>query len=79
MAVFELVAAAIPKNPLSKLSKFQSFLLTSMKMQLNASNFDLAFRFGISATTVGQVFSRWIEAIDVRLAFLVTWPDGESL
>ena len=79
MAVFELVAVAIPKNPLTKLSKFQSFLLTLMKMRLNASNFDLAFRFGISATTVGRVFSRWIEAMDVRLAFLVTWPDRESL
>ena len=79
MAVFELVAAAIPKNPLTKLYKFQSFLLTLMKMRLNASNFDLAFRFGISATTVGRVFSRWIEAMDVRLAFLVTWPDHESL
>ena len=61
MAVFELVAAAIPKNPLSKLIKFQSFLLTLMKMRLNVSNFDLAFRFGISATAVGRVFSRWIE------------------
>ena len=72
MAVFELVAAAIPKNPLTKLSKFQPFLLTLMKMRLNTNNFDLAFRFGISATTVGRVFSRWIEAMDVRLAFLVT-------
>ena len=79
MAVFELVAAVIPENPLSKLSKFQSFTLTLMKMRLDASTFDLAFRFGVSATTASRVFSRWIEAMDVRLAFLVTWPDRESL
>ena len=50
-----------------------------MKMRPNASNLYFAFRFGISATTGGQVFSRWIEAMDVRLAFLITWPDRESL
>ena len=80
MAVFELVAAAIPETrPLSKLSKFQAFILTLMKMRLNASNYDLGFRFGISTTTVGRVFCRWIEAMDARLSFLVTWPDRESL
>jgi hypothetical protein len=48
-------------------------------MRLNASNFDLAFRFGISATTVGRIVTRWVEAMDARLSFLVTWPDRESL
>ena len=79
MAVFDLVAAVIPENPLSRLSKFQSFTLTLMKMRLNVSNFDLAFRFGISATTVGRVLTRWIETMDARLSFLVTWPNRENL
>ena len=79
MAVFDLVATAIPDNPLCKLSKFQSFTLTLMKIRLNVSNFDLAFRFGISATTVGRVFGRWIEVMEARLSFLITWPDRESL
>lgn len=47
MAVFDMAAAALPENPLAKLTKFQSFTLTLMKMWLHASNFDLAFRFGI--------------------------------
>ena len=39
MAVFDQVAAAVlPENPLAKLTKFQSFTLTLMKMRLNASN-----------------------------------------
>ena len=78
MAVFNLVAPVIPEYPLSKLSKFQSFTLTLMKLRLNAANFDLAFRFGVSATTVGRILSRWIEAMNARLAFIVTWPDRES-
>ena len=58
MAVFNLVAGVIPENPLSKLSRFQSFTLTLMKMRLNASNFDLTFRFGVCDTTVSRVFLR---------------------
>lgn len=43
-----------------------------MKMQLHfvyASNLDIAFRFGISATTVDQEFTRWIEAMDAQSHF----------
>ncbi len=42
-----------------------------MKLRLSASNYDLGFRFGISESTVGRVFSRWIEAMDARLSFLI--------
>ena len=79
MAVFNLVAPVIPEFPLSKLSKFLSFTLTLMKLRINAANFDLAFRFGASATTVGRILSRWTEVMNVRLAFIVTWLDWESL
>jgi len=79
MAVFNLVSAAIPESPTSRLSKFQAFVLTLMKLRLNVSNYDLGFRFGISASTVSRVFSKWIEAMDVRLSFLITWPDRENI
>ena len=79
MAVFNLVSVAIPESPTSKLSKFQAFVLTLMKLRLDVSNYDLGFRFGISASTVSRVFSKWIEAMDIRLSFLITWPDRENL
>ena len=78
MAIFNILAPVIPEYPLSKLSKFQSFTLTLMKLRLNEANLDLVFRFGVSATTVGRILSRWIEAMHVRLAFIDTWPDCES-
>ena len=28
--------------------------------------------------TVSRVFAKWIEAMDIRLSFLITWPDRES-
>ena len=79
MSVFNLVAAGIPESPISKLTQFESFTLTLMKLRLNVANFDLAFRFGVCATTVGRIFSKWIDAMNVRLSFLVLWPDRESL
>ena len=79
MAIFKLVSTIIPDGGAAKLGKFEYFILTLMKLRLNASNYDLGFRFGISESSVSRVFSKWIEALDVRLSFLVTWPDRESL
>ena len=50
-----------------------------MKLGLNASNYNLAFRFGISTSTVSRLFSKWIEAVDIWLSFLITWPNHESI
>ena len=74
-----LVSAVIPKHPASKLSNFQAFTLTLMKVRLNLRNFDLGFRFGISESTLGRLFCKWIEIMDIRLKFLITWPDRETL
>ena len=52
MALFNLVSVAILESPTSKLSKFQAFVLTLMKLRLDVSNYDLGFRFGISVSAV---------------------------
>ncbi|XP_019859329.1 PREDICTED: uncharacterized protein LOC100640513 [Amphimedon queenslandica] len=79
MAVFHLVSGAIVGNPLSKLDKFACFTMVLMKLRLNANNSDLAFRFGVSESTVSRVFSKWIKVMDVRLNFLITWPKRELI
>lgn len=65
MALFRLVSVTIPEGGASKLSKFNYFILTLMKLRLNAANFDLGFRFGISKSTVGRAFTKWIEAMEI--------------
>ena len=61
LAVFNLVSSALPMtNGRSKLTHFECFTLTLMKLRLNLSNYDLAFRFSVSESTVGRVFSKWI-------------------
>ena len=79
MSLYTLIATPITETATTKLSKFQCFILTLMKLRLNSSNYDLGFRFGISASTVSRVFARWIEAMDIRLAFLIAWPDQAVL
>ena len=39
MALFKLVSVAIPEGVAAKLSKFDCFILTLMKLRLNASNY----------------------------------------
>ena len=57
MAIFNIVSAGISQKGISKLSKFEHFTLVLMKLRLHASNYDLAFRFGIhvSESTVSPL------------------------
>ena len=79
LAVFNFISSVIPQTANSKLTHFECFILTLMKLRLNLSNYDLAFRFAVSESTVGRVFSKWINAMDSRLSPLIKWPDRESL
>ena len=79
MALFRIVSVAIPEGGAAKLSQFDSFTLTLMKLRLNASNYDLGFRFGVSESTISRTFAKWIEAMDIRFPFLITWPDRDSV
>ena len=74
MSVYTFVATSLTETPVSKLSKFQCFILTLMKLYYVLIQVT-AFRFGISESTVGRIFARWIKAMDIRLSFLIAWPD----
>ena len=64
----------------TKLSVYESFIMTLMKLRLNLSNFDLAYRFCVSQATVGRTINKWILAIDSQLSSsLIRWPDQEAL
>ena len=79
MALFQLVSSAVLEGGAAKLSHFDYFNLMLMKLRLNASNYDLGFRFGVSESTVSRAFTKWIEAMDIRLSFLITWPGRDSI
>ena len=79
MAIF-VVKKGVSHSGYYKLSEFDSFLLTLMKLRLNLSNYDLGFRFGISLSTVGRVFRKWIFVMNSRLGTtLVKWPSRDAI
>ena len=75
MAVFNFVSAHISFVCTSRsLPLFQQFLLVLMKLRLNLFDKDLAYRFGISQSSVSHYFNKWIEVMFIRLQPLVRWP-----
>ena len=61
------------------LGKFAQFILVLMRIRLNISLQDLAFRFGVSLITVSRIWHNVIAVMYPRLKFLIEWPDRESL
>lgn len=55
------------------------FLLVLMRLRLGLLLEDLADRFHISVTTCGTIFNKWIDYLDVQLAFLVKWPSKDII
>ena len=64
-------------GPRRELKKIDEFLLTMMKLRLGSTNADLGQRFGISATTVTNVFTTWIKVLSRELGFLIYNPSFE--
>ena len=63
----------------SALSLFQQFMLALMKLRLNLSDQDLAFRFGVNQLTISRYLSKCIDVMYVRLTPLVKWPERDEL
>ena len=76
---FVTAAAGVSSSSKAKLSSFEEFMITLMKLRLNPPMQDLAFRFGISCSTVQRIFHKWMTILDVQLQPLITWPDREDL
>lgn len=57
-AVFDFVAP--PVRTATKLTRFQEFMLTIIKLRLDSPLRDLTYRFSISVGTVSRIFSKWL-------------------
>lgn len=63
------------------LSNETQFLLVLMKLRLNLQHKDLAYRFGVSKSTVSRYVVKWIDLMHVKLKPLIelAWPSDEVL
>lgn len=50
-----------------------------MKLRLNLQIQDIAYRFGVSRTTISDIFNQGIPKLAEKLRFLVQWPDKDNL
>ena len=77
-ATFNHVAPHVKRRTQS-LSLFQEMVMVLMKLRLNVPHQDLAYRFGVSMSTVSRTFAHWLVTMDVRLSPLIRWPEREEL
>ena len=69
-----------PDTRKRSLPPIEQFLLVLMRLRLNLSEQDLAYRFNISQATVSNYFNKWIDVMFVRLGrVFMLWPTPESL
>jgi len=50
-----------------------------LKLRLNLFDEDIAYRFGVHASTVSRNFHRVLDVAFVKTAHLIKWPDRETL
>lgn len=74
-AVFGLVSKATRSYDAAKLSPFQEFLATIVKLHLNCPVQDLAYRLNVSCSTISRIFLKYMTAMDKCLHTLILWPD----
>ncbi|XP_013880836.1 uncharacterized protein LOC106529864 [Austrofundulus limnaeus] len=79
LQTFELCEPYITCGPMFVLSKFQQFVLVLLRLRLNLSLTDLAFRFSISLPTASRVWHKIIDILYNRLGFLIEWPERHVL
>jgi len=76
MTVFNYLSSDLVESKCSALPLFQQFLITLMKLHLNVCDQDIAYRFGISQSTVSKNFRKWV---NIMYLYLIVWPGREEV
>lgn len=79
MALFHFTEGFLCDSVKTSLTKFQKIVLVLMKLSHNFPEQDLAYRFGISQSTVSKTFVSVIHVLYVRLKSLIYWPRRDEL
>ena len=74
-ALYGHIAPHITRRSLS-LTNYQELVMVLMKLRLDVPYPDLAYRFGVSISTVSRIFSSWLTTMDIRLSPLIYWPES---
>lgn len=79
--LFKWVEMFLPEHGNCKLSPFQMFILTLMKLRLNLLFTDLAYRFQIQVSTASNYFHRCLYILYKKFygSRLIYWPDDQHM
>ncbi|XP_076105988.1 uncharacterized protein LOC143074392 [Mytilus galloprovincialis] len=66
-------------GPPRKLSKFNEYILTLMKLRLAILSFVLGDLFGVSESRVSQIFTTWINLMHMVLTPCIKWPSRRNI
>lgn len=78
--IYNFVSPYLSQSAKCTLSPFQRLLLTLIRLRLNLSGKDLAYRFGgVHETTVSRTFLNVLDVLYLRLNPLIYWPEREQL
>lgn len=79
MVVFNFILNAVSVTERNVLSPFQEFMIFCMRLRLNLTEQDLAYRLNISQSTVSRIFTRWLDAAFFCMQKTIIWPERENL
>ena len=75
--LFDLLSPLMKKS--IKLSLKDELLLCLMKLRLNLTNEDLAYRFGVAKSAVSRIFHKWLDVMYVKMKSCIRWLDKETV
>lgn len=76
-AVLKLIACGLPESP--RLTKFTMLLMFFMKIRLGLFDEDIGYRFDVHPSTVSRNFHRVLDAMFIKMAPLIKWPERNIL
>lgn len=77
--IYNFVLPYLSQSAKCTLSPFQRLMLTLIRLRLNFSGKDLAYRFGgVHETTVSRIFFNVLDVLYLRLNPLIYWPEREQ-
>lgn len=77
--LYILSLVAVFFKQISKVSAGDQLLVVLMKLRLNLTNSDLAYRFHICPTQVSRILSQCIPILSQSVRFMIKWPSKEKV
>ena len=72
-------SGCLKPGPSRALKPVDELLITLMKLRMNLSHADLAFRFKVSTSLIVSILSTWITFLGIELKSLIRWPSTSNI